>query len=207
MKRVIFFIFFVAVNFLHGFREGEPEGFSKNFSEAVLLRTGVNVVYDGSYRKIGYPGGDVPSGTGVCTDVLIRSYRILGVDLQRDLHIDLKNNFSKYPDVWGLTKPDTNIDHRRVLNLRVFFSRKGISFPVTKVPEDYLPGDIVSWKLSSGLPHIGVIVDRKSGDGRRYLIVHNINSGPELEDVLFSYRITGHYRYYGNYAPNVPGLN
>lgn len=207
MKKTIFFIIIFYCFSLFGFREGEPEGFSRKLSNAALSRTDCEVRYDGSYKRIGYPGGDVPSGTGVCTDVLIRSYRILGVDLQKDLHMDLKNNFSKYPDIWGLKKPDTNIDHRRVLNLRVFFSRKGISLPVTSNPVDYLPGDIVSWKLLSGLPHIGIVVDRKSGDGKRFLIVHNISAGPELEDVLFSYKITGHYRYYGDYSGATQGLN
>jgi len=192
---------------LSGYRAGEPEGFSRKLSDAAVARTLLQIRYDGSYRKIGYPGGDVPSGTGVCTDVLIRSYRVLGIDLQRDLHLDLKANFSEYPDVWGLKDPDTNIDHRRVLNLRVFFSRKGIVLPVTMNHEDYLPGDIVIWELPSGLPHIGIVVDRMSPDGKRCMIVHNINSGPELEDVLFSYKITGHYRYYGNYSAAEAALN
>ncbi len=207
MKKTIFFIIFLCSFCLPGFRKGEPEGFSRKLSDAALARTEYEVRYDGSYRRIGYPGGDVPSGTGVCTDVLIRSYRSLGIDLQKDLHLDLKSNFFKYPDLWGLKKPDTNIDHRRVPNLCVFFSRKGISFPVTSSPGDYLPGDIVSWRLPSGHPHIGIVVDKRSVDGERYLLVHNISAGPKLEDVLFSYRITGHYRYYGNYTGIVRGLN
>ena len=207
MKKTFFFIFVFGCLCLSGFREGEPEGFSRKISDAALARTECEVRYDGSYKRIGYPGGDVPSGTGVCTDVLIRSYRVLGIDLQKDLHLDLKNNFSKYPDAWGLKKPDTNIDHRRVLNLRVFFSRKGITLPVTQEAADYLPGDIVSWRLQSGLPHIGIVVDRRSGDGTRHLVVHNISAGPELEDVLFSYKITGHYRYYGNFSGATHSLN
>ncbi len=131
MKKTIFFILVFYCLSLFGFRDGEPEGFSRKLSEAALARTDCEVRYDGSYKRIGYPGGDVPSGTGVCTDVLIRSYRVLGIDLQKDLHLDLKNNFSEYPDIWGLKNPDTNIDHRRVPNLRVFFSRKGIVLPVT----------------------------------------------------------------------------
>ena len=197
MKKFIFFILILSGMLLPGFREGEPEGFSRKLSDAALSRTLHRVRYDGSYVKIRYPGGDVPSGTGVCTDVLIRSYRTLGIDLQKDLHLDLKDHFASYPGVWGLTKPDPNIDHRRVLNLRVFFTRKGIVLPVTRKPEHYLPGDLVSWKLSAGLPHIGIVVDRKSSDGKRYMIVHNIDSGPELEDVLLRYEITGHYRYQG----------
>ena len=203
MKKIIFFTLIFGNILLFGLRQGEPEGFSRNLSDAAMTRTEFNVRYDGSYMKIGYPGGDVSSGTGVCTDVLIRSYRIIGIDLQEDVHTDLKENFTKYPDIWGLKKPDTNIDHRRVPNLRVFFSRRGVELPLTMNSDDYLPGDIVSWQLLSGLPHIGIVVDRRSEDGKRYLVVHNISAGPELEDVLFSYKITGHYRYYGKY-PETP---
>lgn len=203
MKKIVFFILILGNLFIFGLRQGEPEGFSRKLSDAALGRTEFNVRYDGRYIKIGYPGGDVPSGTGVCTDVIIRSYRVIGIDLQKDVHTDLKENFNRYPDVWGLKRPDTNIDHRRVLNLRVFFSRKGVELPLTLNSNDYLPGDIVSWKLLSGLPHIGIVVDKRSEDGKRYLIVHNISAGPELEDVLFSYKITGHYRYYGKY-PGTP---
>lgn len=197
MKKFIFFILISGNIFLFGFRQGEPEGFSRKLSDAALARTEYKIIYDGSYKNIGYPGGDVPSGTGVCTDLIIRSYRIIGIDLQKDLHSDLKENFSRYPDVWGLKRPDTNIDHRRVPNLCVFFSRNGVELPLTMNPDGYLPGDIVSWKLPSRLTHIGIVVNKKSEDGKRYLIVHNISAGPELEDVLFSYKITGHYRYYG----------
>lgn len=207
MKKTIFFILVLLAFSLFGFREGEPDGFSRKLSDAALARAECEVRYDGRYIRIGYPGGDVPSGTGVCTDVLVRSYRALGIDLQKDLHLDLKNNFSAYPDLWGLKNPDSNIDHRRVPNLRVFFSRKGICLPVTRASADYLPGDIVSWKLPSGLPHIGIVVNRRSTDRKRYLVVHNINAGPELEDVLFSYKITGHYRYYGDLGGTAPGLN
>lgn len=207
MKRVFFFILLISISGLFGFRQNEPEGFSKKLSDAALARTELCVVYNGSYMRIGYPGGDVPPGFGVCTDVLIRSYRVLGVDLQKDVHLDMKENFSNYPSIWGLNNPDTNIDHRRVLNLRVFFSRKGVDLPVTVNHEDYLPGDIISWKLDSGLPHIGILVDRKSEDGKRYLVVHNISAGPELEDVLFDYMITGHYRYYGGYTGEPVILN
>jgi len=203
MKKFIFFILISGSVFLFGFRQDEPEGFSRELSDAALARTGFKVIYDGNYKKIGYPGGDVPSGTGVCTDVLVRSYRAIGIDLQKDVHIDLKNNFSRYPDIWGLKSPDTNIDHRRVLNLRVFFSRKGLELSLTMNSDDYLPGDIVSWRLPSGFPHIGIVVDKRSDDGKRHLVVHNISAGPELEDVLFSYKITGHYRYYGKY-PETP---
>ncbi len=200
MKKFILFFYLLASLMLYGYREGEPDGFSKKLSDAALERVNFHIIYDGRYRTIDYPGGDVPSGTGVCTDVIVRSYRKLGIDLQKDVHVDMEGNFNKYPQNWGLNGPDTNIDHRRVPNLRVFFKRKGISLKVTESAEDYLPGDIVTWMLDSGLPHIGIVVNRLSADKKRYLIVHNIGEGPELEDVLFSYNITGHYRYYGSLA-------
>jgi uncharacterized protein YijF (DUF1287 family) len=154
--------------------------------------------YDGAYTSIPYPGGDVAKETGVCTDVIIRAYRKLGVDLQQRVHEDMKKNFSLYPKQWGLKKTDTNIDHRRVPNLQVFFARHGKSLPVTANGADYKPGDIVTWDLSypkRPLPHIGIVTDKKSADGARYMVVHNIGRGAEVEDTLFEYHITGHYRY------------
>lgn len=154
--------------------------------------------YDGAYISIPYPNGDVPKETGVCTDVVIRAYRKLGVDLQQLVHEDMRKNFSLYPKQWGLKKPDTNIDHRRVPNLQVFFTRHGKSLPVTDNGADYKPGDIVTWDLSypkRPLPHIGIVTDKKSADGARYMVVHNIGRGAEVEDTLFEYHITGHYRY------------
>ncbi|WP_405377290.1 DUF1287 domain-containing protein [Nonlabens sp. Asnod3-A02] len=154
-----------------------------------------HVVYNGSYFSIPYPDGDVPAGYGVCTDVVIRTYRKLGVDLQKEVHVDMKAHFSKYPNNWGLKKTDTNIDHRRVPNLRTFFKRKGLSIAVTQNAKDYLPGDIVSWTLNNGLTHIGMVSKTKSKDQKRYLMVHNIGAGQVLEDCLFNFKITGHYRY------------
>jgi len=171
-----------------------PE-FARGLSEAAVERTHHFVVYNGAYISLDYPGGDPPPRIGVCTDVVIRSYRTLDIDLQREVHEDMKQFFDLYPRKWGLKSTDTNIDHRRVLNLEVFFSRKGVLIPVTADSADYLPGDIVSWRLDSGLPHIGVVVDRHSTDGRRPLVVHNIGWGPKLEDFLFSAKIVGHYRY------------
>ena len=179
-------------------RPGEPTDFSKKLGQAAIERTKHVVRYDGSYRKIGYPNGDVPNYLGVCTDVLIRSYRKLGIDLQKDIHEDMKANFVVYPKLWGLSEPDPNIDHRRVSNLQTLFKRKGIVLPVTKSPKDYVAGDIVSWMLPGNLPHIGIVIDSGSGDGGRPLVVHNIGAGPVIEDILFKYQITGHYRYYGN---------
>ncbi|GAA0334260.1 DUF1287 domain-containing protein [Morganella psychrotolerans] len=155
------------------------------------------VLYDSAYEKIAYPGGDVSPRRGVCSDVVIRSYRKIGIDLQQEVHEDMKANFSRYPSrkLWGLTRTDTNIDHRRVPNLAVFFSRKGESKPVTQQATDYVPGDIVTWQLNNGRPHIGIVIDKKSQLSGRPLVMHNIGGGQVSEDVLFSWKITGHYRY------------
>ena len=197
MKRLIILTLLLIPGLVSAYRQGEPPGFGKNLSEAAIERTQHIVRYDGSYRKINYPNGDVPDHLGVCTDVLIRSYRKLGVDLQKDIHEDMKENFDKYPKLWGLSKPDPNIDHRRVPNLQILFKRKGILLPVTKNPTDYVAGDIVSWMLPGNLPHIGIVIYSRSENSGKPLIVHNIGSGPVVEDILFDYRVTGHYRYYG----------
>tara|TARA_Y100000034_G_scaffold117090_1_gene156187 strand:- start:994 stop:1575 length:582 start_codon:yes stop_codon:yes gene_type:complete len=165
--------------------------------EAAKERTEHFVVYNGSYRKIDYPNGDVPKNIGVCTDVVIRTYRALGIDLQALVHEDIRDNFSLYPSkrIWGLTKPDTNIDHRRVPNLQVFFERHGESHVISKTAADYQAGDIVTWVLPNNRPHIGIVTDELSKDKLRPLIVHNIGWGPKMEDMLFTYKVTGHYRY------------
>lgn len=157
-------------------------------------QVGVTRGYDPAYRRIGYPNGDVPMHTGVCTDVVIRAFRHAGIDLQVLVHEDMKRNFAAYPKNWGLRRPDTNIDHRRVPNLATFFKRKGRALPVTRRGADYKPGDIVTWRLSSGVPHIGVMSDVRRGD--RHLVVHNIGGGTQIEDVLFAYELTGHFRYF-----------
>ncbi len=171
------------------------ETFSTRLSDVAIELTKQKVVYDPSYFSIPYPNGDVPAGKGVCTDVIIRAYRKLNIDLQRLVHEDMKANFSKYPARWGLKKPDRNIDHRRVPNLMTFFTRHGTSLPLSKKSEDYKPGDIVTWDLSAGVPHIGIVINKKSEDGLRNLIVHNIGAGQEISDCLFQFNITGHYRY------------
>ena len=173
------------------------DSFAQDLAAAALERTQHRVRYDGSYRRIDYPGGDVPANIGVCTDVVIRAYRAVGLDLQQAVHEDMRRNFSAYPDIWGLSRPDRNIDHRRVPNLRTFFARHGTSLPVSDDPGDYRPGDLVTWTVPRNLPHIGIVVDRRSADGRRPLIVHNIGGGPKLEDMLFDFPVTGHYRYAG----------
>lgn len=158
-------------------------------------QVGVTRSYDSAYRQLRYPGGDVPLHTGVCTDVVIRAYRYAGADLQVLVHEDMKSSFASYPKSWGLRRPDSNIDHRRVPNLATFFRRKGKSLTVTRRGADYRPGDVITWRLSSGVPHIGVVSDVPARGTDRYLVVHNIGSGAQIEDVLFSYQLTGHYRY------------
>lgn len=173
--------------------------FAKALSSAALARTRHNVRYDGKYVKIGYPWGDVPQNIGVCTDVVIRAYRRLGVDLQKKVHEDMsQGGFFDYPNIkkWNLSSPDKNIDHRRVYNLQAFFRRHGAALPKTRNPYDYKPGDLVTWMVGPSFPHIGIVVDQKSKvDPRRHMIVHNIAEGPKMEDILFSFPITGHYRY------------
>jgi len=164
-------------------------------NEAAIKLTKDQVIYDPSYFGIAYPNGDVPAGKGVCTDVIIRAYRQLGIDLQREVHLDMKANFSLYPNNWGLKRTDTNIDHRRVPNLMVFFGRKGHTLPKSSKASDYKAGDIVCWRLSGGLTHIGIVIDRFSRDGKRPMIVHNIGAGQVIEDCLFDFKIIGHYRY------------
>jgi len=156
------------------------------------------VRYDPAYVRIHYPNGDVPADTGVCTDEIIRIYRAVGVDLQKLVHEDMLRNRSAYPhDPRWSSGTDTNIDHRRVPNLMVFFARNGKSLPITTRAEDYSPGDLVTWDLGGNVPHIGIVVDRKSAASGRYMVVHNIGQGPKMEDVLFNWKITGHYKYSG----------
>ncbi len=171
--------------------------FEKDFVASAIERTKFTVKYDGSYYSMSYPNGDVPSELGVCTDVIIRSYRKIGTDLQELIHEDMAANFNAYPSkrIWGLNKPDKNIDHRRVLNLQSFFKRHGVVLAVTENSNDYKPGDLVTWLLPGNLPHIGIVTDRVSKETGNPLVVHNIGSGPELEDMLFTYKITGHYQY------------
>ena len=194
-RRAIVAFFILSTN---GAPAEESVGtFASGLIAAAMERTSHRVIYDGSYRRLSYPGGDVPDDIGVCTDLLIRSYRALGIDLQRLVHEDMVSDFSVYPQRWGLSKPDPNIDHRRVQNLQTFFNRRGIVLPITKDPRGYEAGDLVTWMLPGGRPHIGIVVDRTSDDGQRPLIVHNLERGPQIDDFLFSHPITGHYRYGG----------
>ncbi|MFV0467375.1 MAG: DUF1287 domain-containing protein [Dysgonomonas sp.] len=180
-------------------QESPSEDFYQKLAAAAFELTKDKVTYDPAYYVLTYPNGDVPPDKGVCTDVVIRAYRKMGIDLQKEVHIDMKKNFTLYPSKrkWGLTRPDKNIDHRRVLNLQVYFTRFGTSVKVTDNASDYLPGDIVTWDLGGGVTHIGIVANHKVDKQDRYQIVHNIGRGQVLEDCLFDWTITGHYRYDG----------
>jgi hypothetical protein len=171
------------------------DDFALRLCNASIELTKQNVVYDSKYYRISYPDGDVPNDKGVCTDVIIRAYRKLGIDLQKEVHVDMAANFDKYPKNWGLKSTDTNIDHRRVPNLITFFTRNGNTKIISSNPEDYLPGDIVTWDLGQGIPHIGIVINKKTPDNKRFLIAHNIGNGQEISDCLFKYKITGHFTY------------
>ena len=189
-KLLIIFIFILATSSLFG-----QDDFYRELADSALTLTKDHVEYDPSYFQIDYPNGDIPANKGVCTDVIIRAYRKLGIDLQKEVHEDMKSHFGKYPKNWGLSQPDKNIDHRRVPNLMTFFERHGTVLSITQNPADYKPGDIVCWNLGGGVMHIGIVSDKKTENGQRPLIIHNIGRGQVLEDMLFDYKITGHYRY------------
>jgi len=164
-------------------------------ADSAYTLTEQQVVYDPAYVQLDYPNGDVPANKGVCTDVIIRAYRKMGIDLQKEVHEDMRANFNLYPNNWGLTTPDKNIDHRRVPNLMVYFSRFGETKSKSDYVMDYTPGDIVCWDLGSGITHIGIVSNIKSENQKRYLIIHNIGGGQVLADCLFDFEIIGHYKY------------
>lgn len=196
MKKTLAFIITLSYS-ISAIADTPFDSVADKLVKAAKERTAHHVTYNGRYVPIQYPGGDVPSDIGVCTDLVIRSFRQVGIDLQQKVHEDMRENFSLYPSekIWGLRRTDNNIDHRRVPNLRVFFTRAGKRLSITQKPEDYLPGDLVTWMLDGNLPHIGIIIDKKSAHGDIPLVVHNIGNGPEVSNILFSYPITGHYRY------------
>jgi uncharacterized protein YijF (DUF1287 family) len=173
------------------------QNFELDVVQAALERTKHNVRYDGRYISIPYPNGDVPANIGVCTDVIVRTYRAIGTDLQQLVHEDMVANFEAYPSkrIWGQNRTDKNIDHRRVPNLQAFLSRQGEKLVVSSKASDYKAGNIVTWMLPGNLPHIGLITNKISAFTGNPMVVHNIGAGPKLDDVLFSYSITGHYRY------------
>lgn len=196
MKRVFLFVF-VSLLALNAVFCQHPA-----LAKAACQIENPAIRYDPSYFRISYPNGDVPADRGVCTDVVIRAYRRLGIDLQKEVHEDMKADFARYPNNWGLTQPDPNIDHRRVPNLMTFFSRYGEVLEITDHPEDYKQGDIVCWDLGSGILHIGIVSNIASKEqvpdsNDRLLMMHNIGAGQVLEDCLFDWKIIGHYRYLG----------
>ena len=168
----------------------------KQFIDAAIEQSKVTTGYDPSYVGLDYPNGDVPINTGVCSDVVVRAFRKVGIDLQKELHEDMTRAWSEYPKKWGARGTDTNIDHRRVLNLNTYFTRQGKSLPITDNRADYLPGDVVVWELSDGVEHIGILTNLWSEADQHYLLVHNIGSGARIEDVLLAWKIIGHYRHF-----------
>jgi uncharacterized protein YijF (DUF1287 family) len=192
---LILFCLWVLSHVLGAQETADTTGFADRFVTVAEHRLTQTVRYDPAYVVLDYPGGDVPADTGVCTDEVIRAYRALGVDLQRLVHEDMKTAFSAYPKLWGLKRPDKNIDHRRVPNLMVFFERKGQKLSISSKAEDYKPGDIVCWNLGGGITHIGIVSNQLSEDKKRYKIIHNVGAGQVLEDFIFNYKIIGHYRF------------
>lgn len=164
-------------------------------AENAIEQTRYTVRYDPAYVKLDYPNGDVPRERGICADVVVRAFRAVHVDLQVDVHNDMSEHFSAYPKLWGLRGPDRNIDHRRVANLMTYFQRRGLAVAISSKPQDYLPGDVVAWMLPNGRLHIGVVSTARTRFLQRLLVVHNIGEGAKQEDVLFEWKIIGHYRY------------
>ena len=188
-KTLLLFTFILATQINHA------QDFFQQISACAVEIIDKTIVYDPAYFSIEYPNGDVPEGIGVCTDVVIRTYRKMGIDLQKEVNEDMKQNFNAYPKIWGLKRTDTNIDHRRVPNLMTFFKRHHAEKPITTNAKDYLPGDVVCWNLGGAITHIGIVVHQKTEDHQRHLIVHNIGGGQVAEDILFSFTIIGHYRF------------
>ena len=194
--RKTFFLSVIASLLFAGQAFAQDKPFGDRLSAAAIERTNYDVTYDPAYVQLGYPGGDVPADRGVCADLIVRALRKLDIDLQKLVHEDMRANFGVYPKLWGLTRPDKNIDHRRVPNLEKFLTRKGARLTPSLDPKDYKPGDVVAWNLRGDagfLPHIGIVTDQ-TGDSGWPKVVHNIGAGPQLEDVLFSWPMTGRYR-------------
>ena len=168
----------------------------KQFIDGAVEQSKVTTGYDPSYVKLDYPDGDVASDTGVCSDVVVRAFRKAGIDLQKEVHEDMKLAWAEYPKKWGARGTDANIDHRRVLNLTTYFNRQGKSLPISNDRADYLPGDVVAWELSDGVEHIGILTNLWSEPDKHCLVVHNIGAGARVEDVLLAWKIIGHYRYF-----------
>lgn len=192
---ILFFLTLLALNVPHFPAHAAPSDIAAILAGA-REQIGQTLSYDPGYTKLAYPGGDVPIERGVCTDVVIRSFRKAGVDLQVLVHQDMARNFSAYPKLWSLSRPDSSIDHRRVPNLTTFFKRQGKSLALSDKAGDYWAGDVVAWRLSNGLLHVGIVAEQKTADAQRPLIFHNIGQGARLEDILFTYEVIGHYRYF-----------
>ena len=190
LTSILFFLLIISPVYVFG-----QEDFLDRLADSAFVLTKQRVQYDPAYFRISYPNGDIPEGKGVCTDVIIRAYRKMGIDLQKEVHEDMKANFGKYPKNWGLSSTDRNIDHRRVPNLMVFFTRYGTTKKISQDSKDYLPGDIVCWNLGGGVTHIGIVSHKKTSFGNRPMVIHNIGAGQVLEDCIFSYKIIGHYSY------------
>jgi len=186
----------IAWLFLFACCASAQQGDGVKVASAARSQIGVTMAYDPAYSRIAYPMGDVPQSRGVCSDVVIRAYRKAGIDLQVVVHEDMQKHFAAYPKIWGLKKTDSNIDHRRVPNLEVFFKRQGKSLTDLQTADSFKPGDIVSWRLANGLAHVGIVSDKKTLFGSRPLVIHNIGQGTQEEDVLFAWRIVGHYRWF-----------
>jgi uncharacterized protein len=171
-----------------------PTPEAHRLADSAVAQVGVTTSYESAYVHLDYPGGDVPHETGVCADVIVRAFRGIGIDLQLGVHEDMSAHLEEYPQPFGVAKPDSNIDHRRVNNLQTYFTRRGMQLPVSIDGADYLPGDVVTWTFL-GYPHIGIVSAEPALIGGRYKIVHNIGRGVRVEDVLFQMEITGHYRW------------
>ena len=174
----------------------EPERWARTLIDAAHAQVGVTVTYNPAYVVLDFPGGDVPRDRGVCTDVIVRAYRdAFGVDLQALVNADMRRAFSAYPGTWGLSRPDPNIDHRRVPNLETWLTRQGYAIEPGDAPANFRPGDIVSQRLPGGQAHIGIVSDRRNVDGSRLLLIHNIGAGARVEDVLMAFTVAGHFRF------------
>ncbi|VVP43765.1 DUF1287 domain-containing protein [Pseudomonas fluorescens] len=195
MRKKIFV--FLTICLLTCFSYAAEHSNSLDLVRAARSQIGITNFYDPAYVRIKYPNGDVEMAKGVCTDVVIRAYRVAyGYDFQRTLHEDMKLKFSDYPKAWGATRTDTNIDHRRVPNIEAFLKRRGGLLPISLHAEDYKPGDVVTQVIGNKFPHIAIVSDKMSSDGERPLVIHNIGQGTQEEDSLFQFPIRGHYRFF-----------
>ncbi len=173
----------------------KSKSFGNGLAAAALAHSGNAVTYDPAYYKIAYPDGDVPPNKGVAADVVVRCYRGMGMDLQVLVHEDMAEGFRLYPQLWGASGPDTNIDHRRVANLQRFFEHKGQTVTPSRNAADYRPGDIVVWSLANAESHIGIIVPGPGDHAGEAWVVHNMGAGVKWENILFDYSIQRHFRF------------